>query len=75
MSGKRKDSMVTPLQLPLQLPAGITRADEMPNLTEGLLSRGYSEEAIRKILGENVLRLLERVWHKTRNQDGIHGEG
>lgn len=62
MSGKRKDSTVTPLQLPLKLPAGITRADEMPNLTEALLKRGYSEDAIRKILGESVLRLLGRVW-------------
>jgi membrane dipeptidase len=62
MSGKRKGSMVTPLRLPLKLPAGITRADQMPNLTEGLLKRGYSTESIRKILGENVLRLFETVW-------------
>lgn len=62
MSGKRKDSMVTPLELPLKLPQGITRADEMPNLTQGLVSRGYSEADIRKILGENVLSLFAQVW-------------
>jgi membrane dipeptidase len=62
MWGKRKGSTVTPLELPLKLPAGITRADEMPNLTEGLVGRGYSDEAVRKILGGNVLRLFERVW-------------
>jgi membrane dipeptidase len=62
MSGKRKDSMVTPLELPLKLPRGISRADEMPNLTQALVTRGYSEGDIRKILGENVLRLFEQVW-------------
>ena len=29
-----------------------------PALTEGLLQRGYGEEDVRKILGENTLRLL-----------------
>ncbi len=62
MSGKRKDSMVTPLELPLKLPRGITRADEMPNLTQALMTRGYAEDEIRKILGGNVLRLFEQVW-------------
>jgi membrane dipeptidase len=33
-----------------------------PNVTAGLARRGYSDQAIRKILGLNVLRLLERVW-------------
>jgi membrane dipeptidase len=61
MSGKRKDP-VYPLELPLRLPQGITRADEMPNLTEGLLKRGLSENVVRKIMGENVLRLLQQVW-------------
>jgi membrane dipeptidase len=29
-----------------------------PSLTEGLILRGFSEEDVRKILGENTLRLL-----------------
>ncbi len=62
MAGKRKDSTVYPLKLPLKLPEGITRSDEMPNLTQALMGRGYSEEDIRKIMGLNVLRLFERVW-------------
>ncbi len=33
-------------------------ATAFPTITEGLLERGYSEEAIRQILGENHLRLL-----------------
>jgi membrane dipeptidase len=31
---------------------------EMPNLTTELLRRGYAEPDIRKILGENLLRVL-----------------
>ncbi len=62
MAGKRLDSPVFPLELPLRLPKGIERADEMPNLTAGLLGRGYSHEDVQKILGLNVLRLFEQVW-------------
>jgi membrane dipeptidase len=32
-----------------------------PNLIEGLLRRDYSEEDIRKILGENTLRVWAAV--------------
>ena len=62
MAGKLKGSTVFPLPYPIPLPAGITRADEMPNLTAGLVGRGYSEEEVQKIMGLNVLRLFERVW-------------
>jgi len=62
MAGKRRDSTVWPLTLPLKLPEGITRADEMPNLTQGLMSRGYSEEDIRNIMGGNILSLFQRIW-------------
>ena len=34
---------------------------EMPNVTRILVSRGYSDEDIKKILGMNVLHLLEKV--------------
>jgi membrane dipeptidase len=32
------------------------------NITKGLVRRGYSDEEIRKILGENFLRVFEEVW-------------
>ena len=63
MAGKRRDSTVQPLELPLKLPQGIQRADEIPNITEGLLKRGYSEADVQKILGLNVLRLFEQIWN------------
>jgi len=33
-----------------------------PNITRGLVGRGYSEEEIKKILGENFQRVFERSW-------------
>ena len=35
----------------------------LPNLTRELLRRGYSEEDISKILGGNMLRVMEEVMH------------
>lgn len=40
----------------------IERIELMPNLTEALLRRGYSDDEIMKILGGNLLRLYQRVW-------------
>ena len=33
----------------------------MPNITRGLVKRGYSDEQIRGILGENALRVFKEV--------------
>lgn len=49
-----------------QGPAGLEDATRMPALAAGLRSRGFPEPDIRKILGENFLR----VWQKViRSQD------
>ena len=32
------------------------------NITRGLVSRGYSDEQIKDILGGNWLRVMEAVW-------------
>ena len=44
-----------------QLPEGLEDVSTYPNLVEGLLRRGYSEADIRKILGENLLRVWDAV--------------
>jgi len=33
----------------------------LPKITEALLNKGYSESQIKGILGENVLKLMEKV--------------
>jgi membrane dipeptidase len=46
------------------MPAGMEDASKFARITEGLLERGYAEPDIRKILGENTLRVMtdaERV--------------
>ncbi len=43
------------------LPVGLKDVSTYPNLIEGLLKRGYSEEDVRKILGGNLLRVWEEV--------------
>ena len=40
---------------------GCDDVSEMPNITEELLRRGYSEEDIRKIWGGNLMRVFRRV--------------
>ncbi|MGK6350658.1 dipeptidase [Parapedobacter sp. DT-150] len=39
-------------------PKGLNDCRDFPKITEGLLQRGYSEADIRKILGQNVLRVM-----------------
>ena len=43
------------------LPEGLKDVAAYPNLIAGLLKRGYSEADIRKILGENTLRVWSDV--------------
>jgi membrane dipeptidase len=45
------------------LPVGLEDASKYPNLIYGLLKAGYSDEDIRKICGENLLR----VWSDVEN--------
>ena len=43
------------------LPKGLEDVTKMPNITKGLLKRGYSEQDVKKILGENYLRVFKEV--------------
>ncbi|MGY4879043.1 dipeptidase [Vreelandella aquamarina] len=43
-------------------PKGIRTIGEFPNLTEALLKRGFSESQVRKIMGDNWVRVLKDVW-------------
>ena len=41
--------------------SGALDADVL-NLIDKLVRRGYRDDDVRKILGENYLRLFEQVW-------------
>lgn len=41
--------------------AGFDDCRDLPNITRGLVKRGYSDEQIRGILGENALRVFTEV--------------
>jgi membrane dipeptidase len=43
------------------LPEGMEDCTKLIKITEGLVRRGYTDEAIKKILGENFLRVMEAV--------------
>lgn len=58
------------------LPEGLKDISQLPNITYELLRRGYKQEDIRKILGENLLRAFaeaERVAHEKGRT--ISGDG
>jgi membrane dipeptidase len=48
-------------------PEGLDSVDKWPNLTRALLEEGYTAEEIRKIYGENTLRMMAAV-EKVANQ-------
>jgi len=43
------------------VPADLQSVADLPNLTKELLRRGYSEADIDKILGGNMLRVMEQT--------------
>jgi membrane dipeptidase len=43
-------------------PSGMERIGEFPNLTAAMQRAGWPEARIRKVMGENWLRLLKDVW-------------
>ena len=43
------------------LPKGMKDVSDLPELTDAMLRRGWSEQRIRKFLGENLLRVFRQV--------------
>ncbi len=44
-----------------RMPEGIDDCSLMPNITNGLVTRGYSDDDIKKILGGNFMRVFRQV--------------
>jgi len=52
------------------MPYGMEDATMLPKITEALLQKGYSEGDVRKILGENTLRVMTDVEGASRVLNG-----
>ena len=70
---RRNQQLPTFIAIPtvssLDATEGLDSVDKWPNLTRALLEEGYTAAEIRKIYGENTLRLMgdvERVAKSTR---------
>ena len=48
------------------MPYGMEDASKLPRITEALLQKGYSEGDVKKILGENTLRVMADVERVSR---------
>lgn len=53
------------------LPRGLEDASKIPNLIQVLLDRGYSDQDIRKICGENALRVWSKVEEVSKRLMGM----
>jgi membrane dipeptidase len=54
------------------MPFGMEDASMLPKITQALLQKGYSEGDVKKILGENTLRLMTQVARISQNQKSPH---
>jgi membrane dipeptidase len=53
-----------------EMPYGMEDESYLPRITEALLQRGYAETEIQKILGGNVLRLMQDVEAAAKSRRG-----
>lgn len=51
----------------------IAAPEQLPEITEALVARGYPEDAVRRILGENMLALAQKLWKPSRAEAGSRG--
>lgn len=52
------------------MPFGMEDVSKLPQITQALLERGYSDGDVKKILGENTLRLMAEVEKVSRELSG-----
>jgi membrane dipeptidase len=58
------------------LPEGLTGIDGLPRVTLELVKRGYKDEDILKILGENFLRVFQKAEDYAKSKGArISGDG
>ena len=52
-------------------PADLLNAAQLPRLTQRLLAEGFSANQVKKILGDNALRVLRQGWGKKEDPKAI----
>jgi membrane dipeptidase len=52
------------------MPYGLEDASNLPEITNALLAKGYSDSDIKKILGGNTLRVMEQVEATSKRMGG-----
>lgn len=62
VSGAYSKHVSADVRSPLRALNGFSNYPEVVNFAERLLARGYSNDDVHKILGENYLRVFEEVW-------------
>lgn len=45
------------------VPKGAEDVSQLPRITDALLARGYSDDDVRAILGNNFLRVFRQILH------------
>lgn len=55
---------------PWNFPAGIEDPSTLEHLTDRLAQRGFADDEIRGVLGENWIRVLDGVWSSTTTVNG-----
>ena len=54
------------------MPFGMEDVSKLPRITEAMLRKGYSEGDVKKILGENTLRVMSEVERVSRELNSRH---
>src|SRR5215472_2670383 len=54
------------------MPEGMDDCTHLPQTTEALMRKGYRDDDIRKILGLNLLRVMEQVEKVSREMQAAH---
>jgi membrane dipeptidase len=60
--GRMVGGLTTDTLESVRFPSGISCIAEVPNITAAMERRGWSEERIRKLVGDNWVTLLREVW-------------
>jgi membrane dipeptidase len=62
LTGKSWEKPLSNVKYPVIYPESIRSVTEFPNITDGLVKRGYAKKDVKKIMGENWLQLYSNVW-------------